>query len=78
MNSKIIKLRGELDKNTTKIAALQAKNKEIEKQIREQENTEIIGMIRESGITMDAFTTLFQQITGAPAQNEEKESGNET
>lgn len=78
MNPKIIKLRGELDKNATKIAALQAKNKEIEKQIREQENTEIIGMIRESGITMDAFTTLFQQMKGTPAQNEEKESGNET
>lgn len=78
MNPKITKLRGELDKNNGKIAVLQAKNREIEKQIREQENTDIIGMVRESGMTMEEFTGLFQQMKGTPTQGEEKESGHET
>ena len=42
MNPKINKLRAELEKNNGKIAALQAKNKDLEKQIRELENLEIV------------------------------------
>lgn len=75
MNPKIKKLRTELEKNNGKITALQAKNKELEKQIRELENTDIIGMVREQGMTMEEFATLFQQMKGAvPAV---KESGHE-
>lgn len=78
MNPKINKLRGELEKNNGKIAALQAKNKELEKQVRELENTDIIGMVREQGMTMEEFAALFQQMKGAAsAENSVKESGHE-
>ena len=46
MNPKINKLRAELEKNNGKIAVLQAKNKDLEKQIRELENTDFIGLVR--------------------------------
>jgi len=35
MNPKIMKLRGELEKNKSKISDLQGRNRELEKQIRE-------------------------------------------
>ena len=79
MNPKINKLRTELEKNNSKIAALQAKNKDLEKQIRELENLEIIGMVREQSMTMEEFAELFQKMKGAAvAAPAVKESGNET
>ncbi len=41
MNPKIMKLRGELEKNKCKISDLQGRNRELEKQIRELEDTDI-------------------------------------
>lgn len=79
MNPKINKLRSELEKNNGKIAALQAKNKELEKQIRELENLDIIGMVREQGMTMEQFAELCQKMKGAAvAAPAAKESGHET
>lgn len=79
MNPKINKLRTELEKNNGKIAALQAKNKELEKQIRELENMDIVGMVREQGMTMEQFAELFQKMKGATvAAPAVKESGHET
>lgn len=79
MNPKINKLRAELEKNNGKIAVLQAKNKDLEKQIRELENTDIIGMVREQGMTMEEFASLFQQMKHASvATPAVKESGHET
>ena len=66
MNPKINKLRTELEKNNGKIAALQAKNKELEKQIRELENLDIVGMVREQGMTMEQFAELFRRMQNAP------------
>lgn len=60
MNPKIMKLRGELEKNKGKISDLQGRNRELEKQIRELEDTDIIGMVRENGITMEQFAELFR------------------
>lgn len=77
MNPKIKKLRTELEKNNGKIAALQAKNKELEKQIRELENLDIIGMVREQGMTMEEFASLFQKMKGAAPADPVKESGHE-
>ena len=62
MNPKITKLRTELEKNNNKIASLQARNRDIEKQIRELENTDIIGMVRENGMTIEQFAELFQMM----------------
>lgn len=79
MNPKINKLRAELEKNNGKISALQAKNKDLEKQIRELENLEIVGMVREQSMTMEEFAELFQKMKGAAvAAPAVKESGNET
>lgn len=79
MNPKINKLRAEVEKNNAKIATLQAKNKALEKQIRELENTDIIGMIREQGMTIEEFAELFQTMKGAAvAAPAVKEFGHET
>ena len=45
MNPKIAKLRTEFEKNKHKISDLQGRNRELEKQIRELEDTDIIGMV---------------------------------
>ena len=58
MNPKIMKLRGELEKNKGKISDLQGRNRELEKQICELEDTDIIGMVRENGMTMEQFAEL--------------------
>ena len=40
MNPKIMKLRGELEKNKGKISDLQGRNRKLEKQIHELEDTD--------------------------------------
>ena len=67
MNPKIMKLRGELEKNKGKISDLQGRNRELEKQIRELEDTDIIGMVRENGMTMEQFAELSRRMQAAPA-----------
>ena len=52
MNPKIQKLRAELNKNNEKISKLQSRNTEIKQQIRELEDTDIIGMVRPLARTM--------------------------
>ena len=77
MNPKIMKLRGELEKNKSKISDLQGRNRELEKQIRELEDTDIIGMVRENGMTMEQFAELFSRMQAAPAPaTSEKEALN--
>ena len=71
MNPKITKLRAEFDKNKSKIAELQAKNRELEKQIKELENIDIIGMVRERGLTMEQFAELLCG-TAVPVQKKEE------
>lgn len=60
MNPKVTKLRDEREKNTAKIASLQERNKKIDADIIRIENTDIIGMVRECGLSPDA---LFELIT---------------
>ncbi len=67
MNPKIAKLRTEFDKNKKKISDLQGRNRELEKQIRELEDTDIIGMVRENGMTMEQFAEMFRRMQAAPA-----------
>lgn len=77
MNPKIMKLRGELEKNNGKISDLQGRNRELEKQIRELEDTDIIGMVRENGMTMEQFAELFRRMQAAPTPaTSEKEALN--
>lgn len=60
MNRKIEKLRRERGKNCEEISALQGRNKEIDGQITELENTDIIGIVRESGLTPDSLAELLR------------------
>ena len=77
MNPKIMKLRGELEKNKSKISDLQGRNRELEKQIRELEDTDILGLVRENGMTMEQFAELARRMQAAPAPaTSEKEALN--
>ena len=62
MNSKIEKLREEHGKNKAKISTLQARNRELEKQIRELENTEIIGLVRARGMSPEDLAELIRGV----------------
>ncbi len=67
MNKKIQKLRAERAKNDEKVAELLARNKEIDDEIMELENTDIIGIVRESGLTPDELAELIQKMKSNPA-----------
>ncbi len=67
MNKKIQKLRVERSKNDEKVAELLARNKEIDDEITELENTDIIGIVRESGLTPDELAELIQKMKSDPA-----------
>lgn len=64
MNAKISKLRKERDKNCGKITELQARNREIDGQITELENTDIIGLVRSHGLTPEKLAELIRQMQG--------------
>ena len=66
MNPRITKLREEHSKNRAKISELQARNRELEKQIRELENTDIVGLVRAQGFTLEDFAALMRGMK-APA-----------
>lgn len=82
MNPKITKLRTERSKNSDKISELQARNKEIDGQIAELENTDIIGLVRSSGLTPDKLAELIRAMREKPlpveiGYHEETEDTNE-
>lgn len=66
MNPKISKLRREQQKVRDKIAALQVKDKELDKEIRDLENMDIVGLVRAEGLTLEGFTELMQQLRENP------------
>ena len=73
MNSKLQKLRAKLEKNTEKIEKLQSRNTELKKQIQELENIDIIGMVRECGLSPEALSGLLAKVQAAPNAAETKE-----
>lgn len=75
MNPKLQKLHGELEKNTEKIRKLQSRNAELKQQIQELENIDIIGMVRECGLTPENLADLLAKIQASPkaAEIQEKE-----
>lgn len=60
MNPKVVKLRGEREKNVAKIASLQERNKKIDVTIIKIENSDIIGMVREFGLSPDMLFELIK------------------
>ena len=77
MNPKVIKLKDEREKNCSKIASLQARNKKIDADILSIENTDIIGMVREYGFSPDELMELIKPSKKnpipAPADSDETE-----
>lgn len=62
MNPKIIKLKVERAKNDEKIAALQSRNRELDESIVELENTDIIGLARATGMSMEELAQFLTQL----------------
>ena len=62
MNPKIEKLKAEKEKNLRRIDALNARNEEIDAKIMELENTDIVGIVRENGITPEALAELLKTL----------------
>ena len=74
MNSKIDKLREERSKHTTKIESLQSRVKEIDEKITELENIDIVGMVRERGVTPEMLAELLKAMHGKPVPAENRNS----
>lgn len=68
MNPKIIKLKAERAKKDEKIAALRSRNRELDESIVELENTDIIGLARATGMSMEELAQFLTQLKrgGAP------------
>ncbi len=62
MNPKIQKLKSEKEKLLTKKASIEARCDEIDAQVMELENLDIIGTVREMGITPDQLAELLKKI----------------
>ena len=71
LNPKITKLLAEREKNSEKIAKLNARNDEIDKQV------DIVGIVRRMGVTPDELAALMQAArpsgpqSADPAEKEE-------
>ncbi len=65
MNPKITKLKAERAKNDEKIAALRSRNRELDESIVELENTDIIGLARATGMSMEELAQFLTQFKRA-------------
>ena len=70
MNPKIKKIDKEYAKNAEKITELQARQAELEKQKTKLENLDIIGLVRDVGLSPDQLAALLRSAGGTPAAND--------
>ena len=66
MNPKVIKLKAEREKNCAKIEKLTARNKKIDVDIIDIENTDIVGMVRDYGLSPDMLMELLAKMQQNP------------
>ncbi len=59
MNPKIEKLKSERMKNSEKISGLQERNRKLSEQITKLENNDIVGIVREIGMTPEELAALL-------------------
>ena len=80
MNPKVEKLREERKKNREKIEKLTARNRVIDETVRNLENTDIIGLVREQGLTPDMLAELLASLKASPlpVNTAKKEESHET
>ena len=62
MNPQIIKLKAERAKHDEKIAALQSRTRELDESIVELENTDISGLARATGMSMEELAQFLTQL----------------
>jgi len=77
LNPKISKIETELEKTKQKISGLQARVRELEQQKSELENTDIVGLVRDAGMTsqeLAALLQVFRENSGAPAARFKQEA----
>ncbi len=73
MNPKIEKLKAERSKNNEKIGALQERNRKLSEQITKLENSDIIGLVREIGMTPEQLAELLAAKRNQAPTNEKTE-----
>ena len=74
MNAKIQKLRDELEKQQQKLTRIQSRVDELTRKLTELENTEIVGMVQATGLTLDQLAALLPKLTENPIPKPEKEA----
>lgn len=78
MNPKIEKLKLERTKNSEKISGLQERNRKLSEQITKLENNDIVGIVREIGMTPEQLAELLnRRSVTAPAEYEMEEDAHE-
>jgi len=73
MNPKIEKLKAERSKNAEKISTLQERNRKLNEQITKLENTDIVGMVREIGMTPEQLAELLNRKQSAVPETDAEE-----
>ena len=73
MNPKIKKINAEYEKNAAKIAELQGRQAELDKQRTELENLDIIGLVRGMGLDPDQLAALIR--AASPVAQEDSHHG---
>ncbi len=75
MNPRIEKLKEERNKLAARIESLQERLKTTDEQILNLENTDIVGIVRENGLTIDQLADLLELLEQKPTAkiSEEKE-----
>ena len=71
---KIEKINVEIEKTKAKIAEYQSRLKELERQRTEQENTEIVGLVRSVDMTPQELAEFIQSRRAKPEIQNEKEN----
>lgn len=69
MNPRIEKLKDERNKLASRIASLQERLKSTDEQILKLENTDIVGIVRENGLTIDQLADLLELLDQNPTAN---------
>ena len=72
MTAKIQKLREELAKDNEKLARLQDRIEQRTKKLNELEATEIVGMVRATGLTLDQLALLIPAMKENPIPKPEQ------
>ena len=66
MNPRLEKLRQEREKLAEKLTSLTARLKALDEQILKLENTDIVGIVRENGLTIEQLAALMEMLEKRP------------